>query len=119
MVPKVFEPLKFDCTCHINDIPNQKRNAYSRIFLLSGVRSNIHLFHLYSSVAQSHISFSLKFNLIQSKAVFKRERGQNQISQMFKFEVWSPSMPDKLYTVDNFIDGDFTRRKGKLNYKSL
>ena len=29
------------------------------------------------------------------------------MSPMFQYEVWSPSVPDKLYTVDNFIDGDF------------
>ena len=29
------------------------------------------------------------------------------MSQMFQYEVWSPSAPDKLYTVDDFIDGDF------------
>ena len=29
------------------------------------------------------------------------------MSQMFQYDVWSPSMPDKLYTVDDLIDGVF------------
>ena len=39
--------------------------------------------------------------------------------QMFQYEVWSPSTPDMLFAVDDFIDGDFTLRKGKLNRKIL
>ena len=31
---------------------------------------------------------------------------------MFQREVWSPSAPDKLYAVDDFIDGDFCTKKG-------
>ena len=29
------------------------------------------------------------------------------MSQMFHYEVWLPSAPDKLYNVDNLINGDF------------
>ena len=41
------------------------------------------------------------------------------MSQMFQYEVWSPSLPHELYTVDDFIDGDFTLGKVKLNWKIL
>ena len=30
---------------------------------------------------------------------------------MFQYEVWSPSAPDKLYIVKDFIDGDFYTKK--------
>ena len=33
------------------------------------------------------------------------------MSQMFEYEVWSPSAPDTLYSVDNFIDGEFYAKK--------
>ena len=33
------------------------------------------------------------------------------MSQMFQYEVWSPSAPDKLYTVDDYIGGDFYNKK--------
>ena len=33
------------------------------------------------------------------------------MSQMFQYEEWSPSAPDKLQTVDDFIDSDFTLKK--------
>ena len=40
--------------------------------------------------------------------------------QMFEYEVWSPSAPDKLYNIDGFSDGDFYTKKklteqGNLN----
>ena len=38
---------------------------------------------------------------------------------MFQYDVWLPSESDKLYSVYDFIDGDFTLRKGKLNRKIL
>ena len=41
------------------------------------------------------------------------------MSQMFQCEVWSPSEPDTLYTVDDFIDGDlFAPRKVNYTRKS-
>ena len=33
------------------------------------------------------------------------------MSQMFQYEVWSPFAPDTLYTVDDFIDGDFYNKE--------
>ena len=33
------------------------------------------------------------------------------MSQMFQYEVWSPPAPDKLYAIDDFIDGDFNTKK--------
>ena len=33
------------------------------------------------------------------------------MSQMFPYEVWLPFAPDKLFTVDDFIDGDFYTKK--------
>ena len=42
------------------------------------------------------------------------------MSQMFHYKVWPQPMPDMLYTVDDFIDGDFqTKKGGKLNHKIL
>ena len=42
------------------------------------------------------------------------------MSQLFEYDVWSPSAPDKLYTVGHFFGGDFfTLRKSKLNVKIL
>ena len=46
-------------------------------------------------------------------------KGQNQLSQMFQYEVWSPFVPEKLCTVDDFIDSDFHTKKGKLNGKII
>lgn len=33
------------------------------------------------------------------------------MSQIFQYEVWSPSAPDNLYAVDDFIDSDFYTKK--------
>ena len=43
--------------------------------------------------------------------MFKYGMGQNKMSQMFQYEVWSPSAPDKLNTVDDLIDGGFYPKK--------
>ena len=39
--------------------------------------------------------------------------------QMFQYEVWSPSTPVKLNTVDYLIDCDFTLRIAKLGNLTL
>ena len=38
---------------------------------------------------------------------------------MFQYEVWSPSAPHKMYTVDDVFMVIFALRKGKLNGKIL
>ena len=37
------------------------------------------------------------------------------MSKKFQYEVWPPLAPGTLYTVDNFIDGVFYTKTGKLN----
>ena len=37
--------------------------------------------------------------------------GSKSMSQIFQYEVWSPSAPNKLFTIDDFIDGDFYTKK--------
>ena len=41
------------------------------------------------------------------------------MSQMFQYEVWPPSAPNKMYTIDDFIGGGFYTKKGKSNVKIL
>ena len=41
--------------------------------------------------------------------------GQNQMPQMFQYQVWSSSAPYKLYTIDDFIDDVFTLGKSNQN----
>ena len=41
------------------------------------------------------------------------------MSQIFQYEIWSPSGPDKLYNIGDFIDGDFYIKKRQTKWENL